>query len=157
MQLIKMQIVYFPYLCLGNLDEVGFGDIKVWNFEKKAEEYIPDETLRKHIKKIVLSNISHNQPIKDVGVLSIGDTDFREFNEEEFVVANEIRLILLLSFLTIHNTVERGGNAGWFMGTSENFEFVVQNFQPGNNYISERSGTIVPIMTGGYQIGEKKF
>lgn len=157
MQGVKMQIVYFPYLFLGNLDEVGFGDIKVWNFEKKAEEYLPDNGLREHIKKIIFSNISHNQSIKDVGILSIGETDFREFNEGEFAVANEVRLVLFLSFLAIHNTLERGGNTGWFMGTSENFEFVVQNFQPENDYISERSGTIVPIMTGGYRIGEKKF
>lgn len=152
-----MQIVYFPYIFLGNLDEVSFGDIKIWNFEKKSEEYIPDVGLREHIAKIVYSNISHQQPIKDIGVLSIGAMDFRELNENEFAVANEIRLILFLSFLALHNTSERGGNTGWYMGTSENFEFVIQNFQLGNEYISERSGQIVPIMAGGYKIGEKKF
>lgn len=152
-----MQIVYFPYLFLGNLDEVGFGDIKVWNFEKKAKEYIPDENLRKHIQKIIRSNVSHNQQIKNIGVLSIGQTDFREFSSEELATASEVRLVMFLSFLAIHNTVGRGGNAGWFMGTSENFEFVVQNFQLGNEYTSERSGHIVSLMTGGYKIGEKKF
>lgn len=152
-----MQIVYFPYLSLGRKEVVDFGEVKVWNFDLKASEFIPNEPLRSHIEKIICSNISHNQPIKDVGVVSIGTTDFRPFSTSELDLVNEVRLLTFLSFLSRHNTVGRGSNAGWSMGTSENFEFVLQNFELGNPYISERAGEIVSMGIGGYKIGEKKF
>lgn len=152
-----MQIIYFPYLSLGEVDEINFGNVKVWNFDKKASQYITDIKLRAYIQSIIYSNISHNQPIKDVGVISIGAVDFREFNDDEFLIANEVRLAIFLSFLSRHNTIGRKANAGWYMGTSENFEFVIQNFQPYNNDISERTGHIIDIGIGGYKIGQKKF
>lgn len=152
-----MQIIYFPYLSLDRQGEINFGDVKVWNFGKKARKYIPDKQLRAYLRKILYSNISHNKKIKDIGVLSIGDTDFRQFNQEEFDTANEIRLILFLSFLSLHNTVERKANAGWYMATSENLEFVIQNFEPYTEFISENTGSIINIGIGGYKIGEKKF
>lgn len=152
-----MQIHYFPYLSLGDVEEINFGNVKVWNFEKKVSQYISDQKLREYIESIVYSNIYNGKPIKDVGIISIGNTDFREFTAEERKTADEIRLVLFLSFLYRHNTQERGANAGWNMGTSENFEYVIQNFQPYSEYISERNGRIITITTGGYKIGEKKF
>jgi hypothetical protein len=152
-----MQIIYFPYLHLGKIDQINFGDITIWNFELKASHNITDEKLRKYIRSVVHSNISHNQPIKDIGILSIGTTDFRVFDNRELEIAKEIRLMLFLSFISKHNTRERGANAGWYLGASENFEFVIQNFQPYTEHIAEQSGYIVPITTGGYKIGEHKF
>lgn len=152
-----MQIIYFPYISLGEKDEISFGNVKVWNFDKKASEYVPDEKLREYIKSIIYSNVSHNQPIKDVGILSIGEIDFREFTDEEFQTASEVRLVLFLSFISRHNTIGRKANAGWQMATSENFEFIIQNFQPFTEFISESTGHIINIGIGGYKIGEKKF
>ncbi len=152
-----MQIHYFPYLSLGEVDELNFGNIKVWNFEKKFFQYIEDPKLRDYIESIIYSNIYNGKPIKDVGIISIGDIDFREFTPEERKIADEIRLVLFLSFLYRHNTQERGSNVGWNMGTSENFEYVIQNFQPYSEHIAERNGRIITITTGGYKIGEKKF
>lgn len=152
-----MQIIYFPYLSLGRKEELDFGEVKVWNFELKASKYIPDEPLRSHIEKIIYSNVSHKQPIKDVGVVSIGNTDFRTFFSNELDLVNEVRLIMFLSFLSKNNTIGRGANAGWLLGTSENFEFVLQNFDVGNPLISERAGEIVSMGIGGYKIGEKLF
>jgi hypothetical protein len=152
-----MQIIYFPYIALGEKPELDFGIAKVWNFSKKAEEYIPDEELREYIRSILNSNVSHNRTIEDIGVVSIGEVNFREFTEEEFQTINEVRLIMFLSFLSRNNTVGRKANAGAYMATSENYEFFIQRFQPYDEHISESTGHIINIGIGGYKIGEKEF
>jgi hypothetical protein len=78
-----MQIAYFPYLNMRNIDVIEFGDVKVWNFERKAQEYIPDEALRERVKALLYSNVKNDQPLKDIGVVSIGAIDFRELTNEE--------------------------------------------------------------------------
>jgi len=52
-----MQIAYFPYLNLSGIEEISFGDIKIWNFDRKASEYIPDEALRTKVKALLDSNV----------------------------------------------------------------------------------------------------
>lgn len=152
-----MQIVYFPYLHLQELEELPFGNVRVWNFKKKSEQYIADTELRNQITTLMQTNIRGNNPIEDMGILSIGNTDFREFTNEEFKTANEIRLIMFLAHLSKNNVKAVGPNSGWLIGTSENFSLTVQNFQPGNNYVAEDAGFIVHIGIGGYEVGEVKF
>jgi len=114
-----MQIAYFPYLNLSRIEEISFGDIKIWNFDRKAREYIPDEALRTKVKALLDSNVKNNQPLQGIGVLSIGPTDFRVMSFEEHQTANEIRLILFLTFLAEVNVNRRDLNAGHFFATSE--------------------------------------
>lgn len=152
-----MQVVYFPYLFLGERKEVNFDNVDVWNFGKKSKQYIKDGKLRAYVRKLLYSNIHYGRSIKDIGVLSIGATDFREFNAEKLQAANEVRLLLFLSFLAQNNTRGYGANTGHYMATAENFEFVIQNFQPDTDHISERAGKIVSKLVGGYKLGRKKF
>ena len=84
-----MQIIYFPYLHLQDIDELSFGDIKVWNFKKKATSYVPDEPLRNQVHALLNTNVIGKKVIEDMGILSIGKTDFREFNQEEMETAKE--------------------------------------------------------------------
>ncbi|NTU47036.1 hypothetical protein HGA88_05405 [Candidatus Roizmanbacteria bacterium] len=152
-----MQIIYFPYLNLKNQDELDFGDFKIWNFDRKANEYIPDETLRSYIGKLMASNVTRKQPIKDIGVLSIGAVDFRVFNEEEFQLAKEARLLMFVSYISKVNISATGVNGGHYMATSENFTYVTQNFQPESDHIAEQSGFIVRKLMGGYRVDEVTF
>lgn len=152
-----MQLLYFPYLGLKDFDEIDFGEFKVWNFQAKADEYIKDEQTRKHIHKILQSNLSHNRPIDGICVFSVGNIDFREFTEEELSFADEVRLVLFLTFVAKTNVSVMGANAGHYMATSENFTYIIQSFEVGNNYISEQSGYIARKIVGGYKIGEIKF
>ena len=55
-----MQIAYFPYLNMSNIEELIFGDVKVWNFERKAQEYISDEGLRERVKALLYSNVKND-------------------------------------------------------------------------------------------------
>jgi succinate dehydrogenase flavin-adding protein (antitoxin of CptAB toxin-antitoxin module) len=152
-----MQITYFPYISIKGWDEIPFGDIKVWNFDRKSEEYIPNEALRNKVKSLLDSNLKNGSTINDIGVLSIGPTDFHHFTDEEFRMADETRLILFLSFLSKVNVNTIGANAGHYVATAENFIFVIQNFEETNDYISQQNGFIVRKLDGGYKIGELKF
>jgi hypothetical protein len=152
-----MQILYFPYLMLGNLDEITYGNVKVWNFRKKADEYIQDEALRQKIKTLLATNKYEGQPIQDMGILSIGEIDFRHATEEEIDTANEIKLMLFLTCLARNNVRAQGANAGHYIATSENFLFVVQNFLLESDYISESAGYIVHKTVGGYKMNERSF
>lgn len=152
-----MQIVYFPYLSIKNIDELDFGDFKVWNFDRKAEQYIPDTDLREYITKLMAMNVTRKQSIKDIGILSIGAVDFRQFNDEEMVLANEARLLMFISYLSQVNVKAAGPNAGHSIATSENFTYVTQNFEPQSDYISEQNGFIVRMLVGGYTVEETTF
>lgn len=151
-----MQIAYFPYLMFRDTEEISFDNIKVWNFKKKAQEYIPDSTLRDNIAGLLATNKYGNQPIQDMGILSIGDIDFRPYSPAETKTVDEVRLLLFLTFLAQHN-VMLGPNAGFTMATSENFSQVYQNFELANDNISESAGYIVNTTVAGYKVHETSF
>ena len=152
-----MQLIYFPHLMLGNIDELSYDNVKVWNFQKKANEYIPNEALRQKLKALLATNRYEGQPVLDMGILSIGDSELREATPEDIDIANEIKLILFLSYLAQNNVRVQGANAGHYIATSENFLFVVQNFHTEMDYISESAGYIVHITAGGYKVGVTTF
>jgi len=152
-----MQIVYFPYLHLIDRDEVSFGDVKVWNFDRVGRDYIKDTDLRDHIGKLLQSNVQNEKPLGDIGVLSIGKTDFREFNDDEFRLVDEVRLIMFLGFLSRNKVNLDGENSGHWVATSENFTFAIQNFNPKSMSISQQNGFIIRKLDGGYKLGELKF
>ncbi len=152
-----MQLAYFPYLMLGDVEEIIYGNVKVWNFKKKAAEYIPDETLRNKVKALLSTNKYGNSVIEDMGILSIGDIDFRQATDADLAIAKEIRLILFLSWIAQNNVRLHDANAGHFIATSENFELAYQDFQLESDNISESTGYIVTHQIWGYKIGETSF
>ena len=152
-----MQLLYFPHLMLGNMHEIRYGNVKVWNFQKKADEYIEDAALRQKIQRLLAINTYGAQAIQDMGILSIGDIDFREATPEDMDIANEIKLVLFLTCLAQNNVRMQGANAGHYIATSENFLFVVQNFLLESDYFSESAGYIVHKTVGGYKMHEKSF
>lgn len=152
-----MQIVYFPYLCLKNQDELDFGNFKIWNFDRKANDYIPNATLRSYVGKLIASNVTRKQPIKDIGVLTIGAIDFREFNDEELLLAKEARLLMFISYLSKVNILVTGANGDHYIATSENFTFVTQNFRPDSDHVAEQSGFIVRKLMSSYKVNEITF
>src|SRR2546422_9010236 len=138
-----MQLAYFPFLMLRDVDEITHGNVKVWNFTKKAMQYIPEEALRNKVKALLSINKYGNSVIEDMGILSIGDIDFRQASDEEQAVAREIKLILFLSWIAQHNVRRHDANAGHFIATTENFELAYQNFQLESDLINESAGYIV--------------
>lgn len=152
-----MQIIYFPYLFLDRKEEIKINDVKLWNFLKKSQEYIPDEELRNKVKALLNTNRYGEKIIEDMAIFSIGNIDFRQATEDDLATANEIRLILFLAFLSQNNVKMDGANAGHYMATSENFAFVLQNFQLNSDSIGESAGYIVNRGVAGYKISETTF
>lgn len=152
-----MQIVYFPYLNLKDIDSIRLGDMEIWNLDRKAEEYIPDINLREKITKLLKSNVKRNTPIKNIGVFSIGENDFRELTSKEINAAHEAKLLSFLAFISRVNIQIDGPNAGHYIATSENFSFVIQNFSSTQDWIAQQSGFIAQRLDGGYKIGKLLF
>ncbi len=154
-----MQLFYFPYISLKDTDEIVFADLgaRLWNFDKKAADYITDATLRDQIGRILATNVQGPNRLQGIGVLSIGNTDFRQLNDQEIGIAHEISQRLFLASSALNNVMSRTGATGLSLRTAENFSFVIQNFQLGNDHIAESAGFIVHQTAGGYTVDEITF
>lgn len=137
-----LQIAYLPYLAMASLDEIQIGKVKIWNYSKKANEYIPDANLRNYLDKIVSINVYRGKPIKNIGIVNIGYSDFRPLNQNELEEINIACTLLFISVLSSQLEL-KGDNAGFDMRTSENFRLTVQNFQLDGKLIGENTGMIV--------------
>jgi len=140
----QLQIAYLPYISMAPQDEIQVGRVRIWNYSMKTEEYIQDVDLRGHIDKIMGLNVHRGNPIRNIGIVSIGDIDFRPFSEDELHDIYEACIILFLSVLSYQMNL-KGNNVGFFTRTSENFRCVIQNLKLGDPHIAEMSGMIVNI------------
>lgn len=151
-------IAYFPYIGLKDTTEIDLGFGKIWNFDKMKDAYIKNPELLKKVEKIVDINTElWSKRVQNVGIISIGSTNFRKFNDKENELIRQIRLILFISFIAKNNTVINHVNAGLSMATAENFDVVYQNFTIDGESFSESSGEIVNINASGYRFSEVKF
>lgn len=147
-------VAYLPYIFLGETEEINFGFGKVWNFDKKKREYIPDVVLRKKLERILNVYRSGRDRVGGIGIISLGEIDFRVYSEDERELVRHIRMLLFLISISKNNTHRPGPNVGHLMRTSENFDVIYQNFILKNDYASETAGSIVQRMIGGYKLSE---
>jgi hypothetical protein len=140
----QLQIAYLPYISMVSKDEIQFDRVRIWNYSTKADEYIRDVGLRTHIDKIIGLNVHRGTQIRNIGIVSIGDIDFRPFGEDELQDIHEACIILFLSFLSYQMRLQ-GPNVWFFMRTTENFRCVIQNFMLGEEHIAERMGMLIKI------------
>ena len=138
----QLQMAYLPYISMASQDEIQVDRVRIWNYSTKADEYIRDVSLRTNIDKIIGLNVHRGAQIRNIGIVSIGDIDFRPFGEDELQDIHEACIILFLSFLSYQMRLQ-GENVGFFMRTAENFRCVIQSFMLGDDHIAERSGTII--------------
>ena len=142
---IHNTIVYFPYLNMGDTDEIDFGFLKIWNFSRLKNERIQDEHIRSHVTTMLEVHRSMNGPMQDIGIVSFGDTGpFSLTQPDQLANIREAKLVLFLSFLARNNTRTPNPNRGHLMATSENFQEIYQNFIVGGDYIAELGGYVVP-------------
>lgn len=127
---------------MGSQDEIKIDQVSIWNYSSKADEYIRDVGLRTYIDKIIGLNVHRGKQIRNIGIVSIGDIDFRPFREDELKDIHEACIILFLSFLSYQMRLQ-GENIGLYMRTADNFRCVIQNFMLSDEHIAERSGTII--------------
>jgi hypothetical protein len=150
-------VTYLPYLNMGETAEIGFGSVKIWNFDKKKDEYITDPALKAKLEKIFYTHVADGKPIAGIGIFSIGANDFREFDDAEKAQLRIARILLFICFVARCNLEKRGGNAGHSMATTENFDVIVQRFLMGDDHISESSGEIVHFNRFNFDISQVTF
>ncbi|SFI88906.1 hypothetical protein SAMN05421835_10267 [Amycolatopsis sacchari] len=144
---------------MNNQEELALDqlDVRVWNYDKKADTYITSPELRKTLDAIMQTNVHSRWPIKDMGIISIGEPDFREYSPEEKQLCQEVRTILFISALARSGVLERGPNVGHYIATSENFSLFEQNFQPDTKYTATQDGYVVNMWHGGHDITQVQF
>lgn len=157
------QLVYFPYLALGNVDELRDGNITVWNADKKLDAYVADPETRRHVRALLDLNRAPGReagtplPVSGIGVVSIRSVDFRPLTASEKSRVGDLRAKLFLAALSHNAKLKSGVNAGHSLYTTENFDIVYQNFKVGSKSVSEETGFLVRVQTMGYTIAETRW
>jgi len=150
----QFQICYFPYLFLNNEKMVDYGNIFIWNFGLLCSDKIKDDNLRKHITKLIASNVMNRKPISGIGIISFKNgNDFEPLNKKEVRELDELRRVLFLSSVAKSN-IHDGPNMGHFMVTADNFNIIYQYFLLGSEHTAYQAGKIVSVKSGGHRIGE---
>lgn len=149
-------MVYFPYLSIGDRENLTVGDIEIWNLSK-IEQYVPDINLQGRIKLILQAERRNGKPINDIGIVAIGNRDFRVFNDKEFREIQTTKLLLFIAFLAKNNTNYTDENIGHRMATSDNFRYMIRNFHLESDHTSTVAGYVVREIVIGYKLGEVEF
>jgi hypothetical protein len=140
-----------------NMDEIDLGFLKVWNFDKKKNDYIKDPIVMAKIEKIFATHITHFGNIRNIGVIEMPQNQFQQHNQKETELINQARAILFLTIISNNNTVIQDGNTGHSMMTSENFDVIYQNFTLDSDDVAETSGEIIRFNKGGYKLDKIHF
>ena len=102
----SLQICYFPYLFLNKEKAIDFGEISVWNFKLLSSTRIENDELRKHISRLLASNIRNGKPIEDIGIISFrGIEEFSPLTAKEQSRVDDFRKLLFFTkcqFLAFH-------------------------------------------------------
>ena len=155
-----MQVTYLPYLHMLKHPEMDFPDlnIKVWNYGACKDKYISDANTKSILDALMASNVYHGRSIDDMGIISIGNIDFREFTQDERALCNEVRILLFAGALFWGALSDPGPNKGHHMTTSENFDAVWQNFSlEDNGRMGIVSVSIVVKRDMGYRVSDLLF
>jgi hypothetical protein len=156
------ELVYFPYIALAGVNEIRFGRTRVWN-SRLLEKEIGDEQLRQRVAALLASHRlpptsskRASQPVSDMGVVSVGDSDFRPLSPAHSRETTDARCALFLACLS-HNVGLLGPNAGFSTYTAENFDLHGYKIDLSSSYFAQSSGALIEIIHGGYRYGEAEF
>lgn len=162
--LIKHHFACLPYIHLGDVEEIDLGFAKIWNFDRMAETYLPDQALRLQVKKVLnsyknsypfgIKGEKKYEPIRGIGVISLGHPTEKEISKEDRQAINDARLIVFCSFIANRNTITFNSNIGHSMASSENYAPVYFTAVIGSKYITEMGGFVVASWHAGIDINE---
>lgn len=139
--------------------EANFADlnVKVWNYGLMKDQYITDPDVKRTLDLLMATNVYHGRPITDMGIISVGSTDFRDYTPEEQQLCDETRAFLFVAALFRGSLLDPDPNKGHHVASTENFTRVQQGFDTQNDRMSIIDGYIVTKQNMGYKIDEVKF
>jgi len=167
-RILEMQVNYIPYLNMKDVNEVNFPDltVKIWNYGLMKNAYITDPDVLARLDTIMGSNVHYvfqgmgtlaDEAISDMGIISVGDIDFREYTDSERKLAREARLRLFAGALVWNLKILTDVNRGHRMVVSENFDMVWQGFSTQDDHFGIRGGSIIQKNDMGYKLGDMIF
>ena len=147
------QISFLPWVDLK--DEFQIGPIIFWPFSR-AEDKIQDTTIKEHFKKYFDSYVNcQGKPTEKIVVCSYQNIDFRSLTNEEYnILRNAVDVLVFCTIAPQTKNAICANNYSMGPPSTEVFQLITQNFQPGNNYIAVRAGSL---LSGGWKIGEITF
>lgn len=131
--------------------------VKVWNYSKKADTYITNSDLRTTLDSLMAMNVTHKATVTDMGIITIGEFDCREYSDEEKAICREVQKLLFIGAISYSSVLDRGANTGHYMFTSDNFNLLQQSFELNGERNGIQTGSIVAMSAMGYKINELKF
>lgn len=153
-------VVLMPWICLRRGDVIRYGAVSVHPWEDLRETLV-DASVRDHLDTLVA--MYHASPSSDwggrqegVGIVVVGAPTFSPLTDLEREQVRDFRAVAFLASLSraVHHS---GPNAGNYILTAENFDLVFQNFVPGQDRISERSGTLLTMTSIGNRIATTRY
>jgi hypothetical protein len=145
---------------MSGVTELRVGRARLLNLDIN-EHLILDADVRKRVRALAGMyrergrDSSKGSAISDIGIVSIGENDFRPFIDREFQEVQELRHVLFLCCLS--SNARLGHNGTHMMVTAENFDVIRQNFVLDSDYMSEQTGTLIQMHLMGYRIRETRF
>jgi len=149
----KYQVSFLPWV--GIEDEFQVGPIKFTPLNK-AFEKIEDSSIKEHLTKIFKSYVDHQgKPVESILLCIYSNIDFHYLTEEEYnILRNAVNVLV---FCTITPATKRAvcvDNFSIGPPSTEIFQVITQNFQPGIDHITVQAGSSI---SGGWEIGEITF
>lgn len=148
------QVSFLPWTKFNKI--IKLGPIRFWPYYEEADQRISDLRIKKHLDKYFRSYIDRQgNPVDTITICSYDEVNFRELNDNE---QQEVRSAVdVLIFASIVPQIERAvcsNNWSWGPPTTNVFELVTQNFQPGDDSIAIQAGSL---LSGGWKIDEITF
>lgn len=141
-------LIIMPYLPLEGV--IKFSGLKLWSFQKNLDQFVKDEPLKEHLKKLTgCYQFYRGHVLQNPTIISVGKADFSNPSRRTIAKIEALKNILLLASVLENNS--------WSFTTSDNFEVFYQRFNVGDDNISTSGGSIHRILAGGYKLGEIAF
>jgi hypothetical protein len=146
-----LQFTFAPYIRLR--DDLRVGNILLWPFYLKKDNYIPDPLVRRQMEKFLerfVGSSEPRRPLKNVTIVSYkSPSNLKPLTRKQ---SREVRdAITTLCFCTLIR------NASHIAFSSDDFQIIQQNFLPTKDKITPSSGSLIRRTTAGLKIAGVLF
>jgi hypothetical protein len=149
-----LQVSFLPWVELSGSLTVDL--LNFWPFPAEADLRINDQNIRNHLTKYFRCYVDHEgYPVKTLAVCSHSNTDFRVLSEPENQhLRRAVDALLFANIAPQTKVAVCSKNPTMSPASSNVFELITQNFQPGSDEIAVRAGSV---LSGGWKIGRIVF
>ena len=140
----------------GLTSELQIGPITFWSYQTTAKTKLSDRSIRDHLDRYFACYVDHaGKAARTAVVCTYKRKEFGDLSQKE---ASQVRmavdalLFLIISDATKHSVCNNNRTMG--PPSADRFELIAQDFQPGNDDISVRAGSV---RSSGWKIGTISF